>query len=112
MRAHARSDPSCTVLSFEKEPPVVQSLAHTVGHQSAGESNPRGGQMNDELPQFSGHPVIDRHGTEVGTITDVVYDEMTEEPTWGVVSPGLLHSRHYIPLSPPVYLSDDGVVVV
>ncbi len=59
--------------------------------------------MNDELPQFSGHPVIDRHGTEVGMITDVVYDETTEEPTWGVVSPGLLHARHYIPLSPPVY---------
>ena len=56
--------------------------------------------MNDELKQFSGHPVIDRHGTEVGTITDVVYDEITEEPTWGVVSPGGLHARHYIPLSP------------
>ena len=44
--------------------------------------------MNDELPQFSGHTVIDRHGTEVGMITDVLYDEMTEEPTWGVVSAG------------------------
>jgi len=67
---------------------------------------------DDELPQFSGHPVIDRHGTEVGTITDVVYDEMTEEPTWGVVSPGILHSRHYIPLTPPVYMSEAGAVVV
>jgi sporulation protein YlmC with PRC-barrel domain len=68
--------------------------------------------MNDELKQFSGHPVIDRHGTEVGTITDVVYDEITEEPTWGVVSPGGLHARHYIPLSPPVYLDTGGAVVV
>ncbi len=68
--------------------------------------------MNDELPQFSGHTVIDRHGTEVGMITDVVYDDLTEEPTWGVVSPGILHARHYIPLSPPVYLSEAGAVVV
>jgi sporulation protein YlmC with PRC-barrel domain len=68
--------------------------------------------MSDELQTFSGHAVIDRHGTEVGTITDVVYDEITEEPTWGVVSPGVLHSRHYIPLAPPVYVSDAGAVVV
>lgn len=68
--------------------------------------------MNDELQAYSGHPVIDRHGTEVGTITDVVYDEVTEEPTWGVVSPGLLHARHYIPLTPPVYLDTGGAVVV
>lgn len=68
--------------------------------------------MNEELPQFSGHNVIDRHGTQVGTITDVVYDEITEEPTWGVVSPGLMHARHYVPLSPPVYISQGGDVVV
>jgi hypothetical protein len=68
--------------------------------------------MNEELPQFSGHTVIDRHGTQIGTITDVVYDEMTEEPTWGVVSPGVLHSRHYVPLMPPVYVSQGGDVVV
>jgi sporulation protein YlmC with PRC-barrel domain len=68
--------------------------------------------MSDELQIFSGHAVIDRHGTEVGTITDVVYDEITEQPTWGVVSQGALHSRHYIPLAPPVYVSDAGAVVV
>ena len=68
--------------------------------------------MNDEVTQFSGHPVIDRHGEEVGTITDVVYDEVSEEPTWGVVSPGGLHARHYIPLTPPVYLDAGGAVVV
>ena len=68
--------------------------------------------MNDEFQSYSGHQVIDRHGTEVGTITDVVYDEITEEPTWGVVSPGVLHARHYIPLAPPVYLDTGGAVVV
>jgi len=68
--------------------------------------------MSDELQTFSGHAVIDRHGTEVGTITDVVYVEITEERTWGVVSPGVLHSRHYIPLAPPVYVSEAGAVVV
>jgi sporulation protein YlmC with PRC-barrel domain len=68
--------------------------------------------MNDDFQAYSGHPVIDRHGTEVGTITDVVYDEVTEAPTWGVVSPGILHARHYIPLSPPVYLDTGGAVVV
>src|SRR5258706_14586513 len=86
---------------------------NTAGRTSnCGRDRPRGGQMNDELTQFSGHPVIDRHGTEVGTITDVVYDEMTEQPTWGVVSPGMLHARHYIPLTPPVYVSQAGAVVV
>ena len=68
--------------------------------------------MNDELQQFGGLAVIDRHGTEVGTITDVVYDDMTEEPTWGVVSPGLLHAHHYIPLVPPVHVSETGDVVL
>jgi sporulation protein YlmC with PRC-barrel domain len=68
--------------------------------------------MNDELQQYSGHLVLDKHGAEVGTITDVVYDEMTELPTWGIVSPGHLHSRHYVPLMPPVYVSPDGDVVV
>jgi len=68
--------------------------------------------MSDELQEYSGHTVIDRHGNEVGTITDVVYDEITEEPTWGIVSPGRLHSQHYVPLTPPVYLSTEGAVVV
>ena len=68
--------------------------------------------MNDDLQQYSGHVVIDRHGNEVGKITDVVYDEITEQPTWGIVSPGGLHARHYVPLMPPVYLSKDGAVVV
>ncbi len=68
--------------------------------------------MSDELTQYSGHPVLDRNGAEVGTITDVLYDEITEEPAWGVVSPGGLHARHYIPLLPPVYLSEGGDVVV
>ena len=68
--------------------------------------------MNDELHTIQRPSVIDRHGTEVGTITDVVYDEITEEPTWGVVSPGVLACRHYIPLAPPVYVSEAGAVVV
>jgi len=68
--------------------------------------------MNDEITQYSGHPVIDRHGEEVGTITDVVYDEISEKPTWGVVSAGALRGRHYIPLTPPVYLDTGGAVVV
>jgi sporulation protein YlmC with PRC-barrel domain len=68
--------------------------------------------MNDELQQYSGHLVLDRHGAEVGTITDVVYDDVTDEPTWGVVSPGRLHAKHYVPLVPPVRLSEAGDVVV
>jgi len=67
---------------------------------------------DDQMTQFSGHPVIDRHGEEVGTITDVVYDEISEQPTWGVVSPGGLHARRYIPLTAPVYLDKGGAVVV
>jgi hypothetical protein len=68
--------------------------------------------MNDELPQFSGHTLVDRHGNQVGTITDVVYDEITEEPTWGVVTAGVLKGRHYVPLMPPTYIAQGGDVVV
>jgi len=67
---------------------------------------------DDQMTQFSGHLVIDRHGEEVGTITDVVYDEISEQPTWGVVSRGGLHARRYIPLTAPVYLDKGGAVVV
>jgi uncharacterized protein YrrD len=61
---------------------------------------------------IGGHPVLDVHGHAVGTIADVVYDQDSELPRWGVVNPGVLHSNHYVPLQPPTYVSDEGAVVV
>lgn len=63
-------------------------------------------------PTFHGHPVHDANGNEVGTITDVVYDQGSMRPRWGVVSPGRLKAPHYVPLNPPVYVSDNGAVIV
>jgi uncharacterized protein YrrD len=61
---------------------------------------------------IGGHPVLDLHGHEIGTISDVLYDEASDLPSWGVVNPGLLHANHYVPLTPPTYVSDTGAVVV
>jgi sporulation protein YlmC with PRC-barrel domain len=66
----------------------------------------------DDWPRFNGHQVLAEDGQVVGTITDVVYDDMTERPVWGVVNPGTLRSRHYVPLVPPTYISEAGAVVV
>jgi sporulation protein YlmC with PRC-barrel domain len=66
----------------------------------------------EDWPLFSGHQLVADDGQVVGTITDVVYDDVTERPVWGVVSPGFLRAGHYVPLLPPAHLSSDGAVVV
>ena len=65
-----------------------------------------------DVPRFHGHPVRDPNGNEVGTITDVVYEQGSLRPRWGVVSPGKLKAPHYVPLMPPSYLSENGAVIV
>ena len=69
-------------------------------------------QTPEHQAQFSGHTLLDQHGHEVGTITDVVFDPDSETPRWGVVDPGVLKSAHYVPLVPPAYVTDQGTVVV
>jgi sporulation protein YlmC with PRC-barrel domain len=62
-------------------------------------------------PRFVGHEAIDQRGEKVGTVTDVLSDDETGEPAWAVVSTGLLHTEHYVPMI-DAYESDQGRLVL
>ena len=53
--------------------------------------------------------MIDPDQRLIGTIDDVVYDEVGE-PIWAVVELGLMRSAHYLPVAAG-YLSDNGKFV-
>jgi len=63
-----------------------------------------------ESDEFRGHKVINEKGEKIGTVTDVIYDPMTNQPAWVVVDTGLLHADHYMPLE-GTYRSVEGSVV-
>jgi len=60
--------------------------------------------------RLRGRTVIDTHHVEVGTITDVVYDDVSSNPTWAIVKTGALRGEHYMPLV-DTYVADDGRLV-
>ena len=66
----------------------------------------------DAHPDFAlrGRTVVDTNHTEVGTITDVVYDDVNSSPTWAIVKTGALRGERYMPLA-DTYVSDDGRLV-
>ena len=58
------------------------------------------GSQQTHDPVFTGHGVVSDSGERLGTVTDVIYDEVTTAPTWLRVDTGLFHQRHtLIPLS-------------
>jgi len=61
--------------------------------------------------QLHGQSLVDEHGEAVGTVTDVVFDDMRSQPTFAVVAIGLLKSEHLVPLA-GAYLSEGGKLVV
>ena len=63
-----------------------------------------------ESEEFRGHKVMNEKGERIGTVTDVIYDPMTNRPAWIVVDTGLLHADHYMPVE-GTYRSVDGDVV-
>ncbi len=68
-----------------------------------------------ELPsseaQFTGHTVVDEHGSVIGRVSDVVYGGSTgQAPKWLVVDVGLLGVSHYAPAERAT-LSDTGQIV-
>jgi len=63
-----------------------------------------------ESEEFRGHRVINEKGEKIGTVTDVIYDPMTNRPSWIVVDTGPLQSDHYMPLT-GTYRSVEGNVV-
>jgi hypothetical protein len=62
-------------------------------------------------PRFVGHEAIDQRGTKIGTVTDVLSDDNTGEPTWAVVNTGVMRAAHYVPLV-DAYESEQGRLVV
>jgi sporulation protein YlmC with PRC-barrel domain len=74
--------------------------------------------MQNEIPnsdrkseKFTGHQVVDPDGHVLGEVSDVVYDDSTNEPAWMVVNPGLIQAEHYAPIVGS-YTTDDGRIVV
>ncbi len=60
---------------------------------------------------YTGHEVIGADGETVGKVTDVVYDDTSNRPTWLIVKPGLLRAEHYVPVEGS-YTTEDGDVVL
>ncbi len=61
--------------------------------------------------KFTGHRVVDPDGHALGEVSDVIYDDAQDEPTWMVVKPGLIRAEHYAPVAGS-YTTDDGRLVV
>lgn len=58
----------------------------------------RGSQLRDPL------------GDKVGRITDVIADDRTRQPSWAVVSRGLLGGHALVPVD-EIYNAEDGTIV-
>jgi PRC-barrel domain len=63
-------------------------------------------------PDFAlrGRTVVDTRHAEVGTITDVIFDDISSSPNWAIVKTGAWRGEHYMPLS-DTYVADDGRLV-
>jgi hypothetical protein len=66
---------------------------------------------SQDMPVFTDHAVLDRRGTKVGDVVDVVSDSSTLEPRWFVVDPGTLKAAHYVPVAGS-YQTEAGDIVV
>ena len=64
-----------------------------------------------ELVSYMGLTARDEHGETIGSITDVVYDDATNQPQWLVVNPGTLRADRFVPVD-GAYTTEDGNLVV
>ena len=60
---------------------------------------------------YMGLTAQDEHGATIGSVTDVVYDESTQQPQWLVVNPGTLRADHFVPVE-GAYTTEEGNVVL
>ena len=60
---------------------------------------------------YTGHPVIDDQGERVGTVSDVFYDDASDEPKWLVIDPGVFRKERLVPIDGS-YETEDGSIVV
>ena len=61
--------------------------------------------------RYTGRTVIDEHGTVLGRVTDVVYEQHTQRPEYLVVHPGPLRRSVQV-LVRGSYETADGSIVV
>ena len=66
---------------------------------------------SEEPISYMGLTVQDEHGATIGTISDVLYDEATQQPQWLVVNPGTLRADHFVPTD-GAYTTEEGNLVV
>ena len=74
--------------------------------------------MSDQLNVTPGEPISymgltarDEHGETIGSITDVVYDDATNQPEWLVVNTGTLRADRFVPVN-GAYTTEDGNLVL
>ncbi|MGH9134420.1 MAG: PRC-barrel domain-containing protein [Ilumatobacteraceae bacterium] len=60
---------------------------------------------------YLGLPVQDEHGEPVGSVSDVLYDEGTQQPQWLVINPGKLRAEHFVPTEGS-YTTEEGNLVI
>jgi sporulation protein YlmC with PRC-barrel domain len=61
--------------------------------------------------QLTAHDLLDEHGTKVGKVTDVIYDDATQSARYLVVRTGRFRPERYVPTA-RTYRTDYGDVVV
>jgi hypothetical protein len=64
-----------------------------------------------EPTSYLGLAVQDENGQPIGAVSDVLYDDTTQQPEWLVVKPGKLRAEHFVPAD-GAYTTADGTVVV
>ncbi len=64
------------------------------------------------MADLRGHEVVGEQGQVIGKITDVIYDEASNQATYAVVNlSGLLTGSHYVPLQHSFQANDGRLVV-
>ena len=60
---------------------------------------------------LSGLTVLDEKGASVGFVSDVIYDNGDDAPTWYVVDCGWMRSEHYVPVEGSFVTSKGDVIL-
>ncbi len=66
--------------------------------------------MEMSIPLKTGSDLLDRNGSKVGTITDVLFESTTLTPEWYDVRTGALWGHHLVPVEIVTVEEGHGVV--
>jgi uncharacterized protein YrrD len=67
--------------------------------------------VDEPVQQLTGGVVQDPNGEKIGTVTDVIFDDIEMRPRWAVVTYGMFNQHHRVVPTSEVYRSDAGTVV-